>query len=73
MPDVTATIDGMHCSGCEERVENRLSRVEGVRSVEADHEKGTATVAFVAGQEDDALTREAVEDLGFDLVNIDEA
>lgn len=73
MPDVTVTIEGMHCSGCENRVETKLSRIEGVRSVQADHDAGTAAVTLVAGQEDLEALREAVETLGFDCVDVSAA
>lgn len=70
MPDIDLRIDGMHCNGCENRVTDRLSKLEGVRSVEADHEDGTAQVTVVAGQEDEAALREAVEDLGYEVAGL---
>lgn len=73
MPTYTLEVAGMHCSGCEERVEHRLSEVEGVRSVEADHEGGTATVTFVAGQEDEAVLRDGIEALGYEVEAIETA
>lgn len=72
MPDLTLRIDGMHCGGCEDRVQNALSRAEGIRSVDADHEQVTATVTLVAGQEDEQALREAVEDLGYEVTGIDQ-
>lgn len=71
MADIDATIEGMHCSGCEKRVSERLSRIEGVRSVEADHEAGRARVTFVAGQEDADAVAAAVDELGYDLVEVE--
>ncbi len=59
----------MHCTGCQTRVDNRLAEIEGVRSVEADHEAGTAEVTFGAGEEDEAVLQEAIEDLGFAFVD----
>lgn len=71
MPHWTATIDGMHCGGCEDRVETRLSRIDGVRSVQADHEAGEASIRFIAGQEDAEALETAVDELGFALVGLD--
>lgn len=73
MPRYTLEIDGMHCSGCEERVEDGLGKVEGVRSAEADHEAGEARVRVVAGEEDEDALREAVEGLGYDVVDAETA
>lgn len=72
MPDVILSIDGMHCTGCEDRVENRVSRIEGVRSVDADHESGQAKVRFVAGSEDAEALREAISDLGYEVGEVDQ-
>ena len=41
-------IGGMTCSGCERRVEHVVSRLNGVRSVRADHQKGQLDVLFTA-------------------------
>lgn len=72
MGNVTVAIDGMHCTGCEDRVENRLSRIDGVRSVEADHGAGQAEVRFVAGSEDAEALRQAVSDLGYEVGEIEQ-
>lgn len=71
MPDVTLTIDGMHCDGCENRVETGLTRLEGVRSAEADHEAGTAEVTLVAGREDTDALEETVDELGYEVVGLE--
>lgn len=72
MPDVILSIDGMHCTGCEDRVENRLSRIDGVRSVEADHGTGRAEIRFVAGREDAEALRRTVSDLGYEVLEVEE-
>lgn len=73
MAKTTLKIDGMHCGGCESRVKNGLSKLEGVRSVDADHEAGQATVTFVAGQEDLEALRETVSQLGYEVLDIQQA
>lgn len=73
MPELEVEIDGMHCGGCEDRVQTGLSRLDGVRSVEADHEAGTARVTFVAGKRDDPALRRAVGELGYEVAAIDPA
>jgi copper chaperone CopZ len=73
MPDVTLRVDGMSCTGCEQRVTKRLSQVEGVRDADADHEAGTVNVRLVAGREDAKALRDAVEALGYDVTGVDDA
>lgn len=37
---------GMHCSGCEETVTNELMKLNGVKSVKADHVNKTVTIKY---------------------------
>lgn len=39
-------ISGMTCSGCERTLERAVSRLKGVESVQANHQKGLLEVAF---------------------------
>lgn len=73
MPKTTLTIEGMSCTGCSSRVEEGLSKLDGVRSAEADHEAGRATVTLVAGQEDLEALRETVSKLGYEVLDIQTA
>lgn len=58
-------VDGMSCTGCEERVTNAAKRVEGVRRVNADHETGTVEITTDEDTEDDV--RQAIHDAGYDV------
>lgn len=66
-------IDGMHCDGCEMRMEEGLSSIEGVRSATADHRAGTAEVRFVAGKEDEDAVKAKVEALGYGYEGMEDA
>lgn len=59
-------IEGMHCMNCVARVEKALCAIDGV-SVKVDLENGTAAVE---GCENEALLKETVEDLGFDVTSV---
>ena len=65
--DVKADINvsGMTCSACEVRVKTALTKVEGVKSAEASHQKGTATVAYDDAQTNEQQLREAINKTGF--------
>ena len=59
------TVEGMSCTGCEERLTNAAKCVEGVRRVDADHETGTVEITADEGAEDSV--RQAIYDAGYDI------
>ncbi len=61
------TIEGMSCMHCVGRVKNALSGLEGLSNIEV--EKGKAVAE---GSVSNEVIKEAIEDLGFDVVNIEE-
>ena len=60
----TITVQGMSCGGCESAVEDALTAVSGVNSVEADSEADSVTVEGTADT-DELVT--AIEDAGYDV------
>lgn len=40
----TIAVSGMHCAGCEQRVEEKLLALKGVATADADHESGEVVV-----------------------------
>ena len=66
MKEVVIKVEGMMCSGCENRVQNALKEIEGVDTVVANHEEGTVKVTF-ASDVDVTVLNETIEDLGFDV------
>ena len=65
------SIDGMHCEHCSARV-IRAFEGQGMKC-SVSLESGTATVTGDAAKMSDGALRDAVEALGFDVVNIREA
>lgn len=59
----TITVEGMSCEHCEQTVEEALSGVGGVESVDVDREAESATVE---GDADEDELVAAVEDAGYD-------
>lgn len=59
------TVEGMSCSGCEERVETAVSQVEGVHRVEADRESDTIEITAERKTED--AVRSTVYEAGYDI------
>ena len=66
MKEVVIKVEGMMCSGCENRVQNALKEIEGVDTVVANHEEGTVKVTLVSDV-DVTVLNETIEDLGFDI------
>ena len=64
----TIKIDGMHCPNCVAAVKRELEALEGVSKVDVSLEEAQAIVE-AEGVSDDAL-QAAIEDIGFDVVEI---
>ena len=47
---VTLPVRGMTCGACSGIIREELKKLHGVVAVDADYEKGTATVTFVKGE-----------------------
>jgi copper chaperone len=58
-------VEGMTCTGCEQRVSGSVREFDGVRDVTADHQTGEVRVSFDPA----ALSQEAIagriRDLGY--------
>lgn len=64
MEETIIKVEGMMCTGCENRIQNAVSEIKGVESVKADHEKG---IVEVKGTADIKEIKEAIEDIGFEV------
>ncbi|MDX6315873.1 MAG: hypothetical protein QOF84_592 [Streptomyces sp.] len=60
------SVTGMSCGHCEKAVGSAFSALDGVTRVKVDVITGLVTVAS-AGELDDTLVRDAVDDAGYDL------
>lgn len=56
--ELTVQVDGMSCSGCEQRIRAALHRLDGTRDVSADHQSGRVRVRF----DPDNVAADAVRD-----------
>ncbi|MHA6631906.1 heavy-metal-associated domain-containing protein [Pseudonocardia sichuanensis] len=46
---INVQVEGMTCTGCEQRIGTALRRIDGVREVSADHTSGRVRVRFDPG------------------------
>lgn len=64
---VTINTYGMHCSGCEETLETELKKLDGVKSVKADHVKMTVTVEYESKKVTVSSIKSAITQAGYRL------
>lgn len=67
MKETIIKVEGMMCTGCENRIQNALKTIEGVESVVADHTKGIVTVTSSNNVLENVMN-EKIEDIGFEVV-----
>ena len=67
MKEINIKVSGMVCGGCENRVRNAISTIEGGESVTADHNTGKVVV-LAKDEVKESEIEEKVEDIGFEVV-----
>jgi copper ion binding protein len=67
MEQLTLTVTGMTCGGCENAVKRAVSRVAGVSAVNASHADNQVTVEYNAAQVDRAQIAEAITKAGYQV------
>ena len=64
MKDILLHVEGMECTGCENRIQNALKDIDGVKEVVAKHQDGTVSISMEENCSLDDL-KEKLSDLGF--------
>ena len=70
MKEIKIKVNGMVCEGCENRVKNALSIIEGIENVEANHKAGIVTVMSNI-EIKKSILEEKINDLGFETIEED--
>jgi len=64
MKEIIIKVNGMMCEGCESRVKNSLSELDGIEIIEASFAEGI--VKIISNEEINIdIIKEKIEDLGF--------
>lgn len=66
MEEMKLNVSGMVCGGCEKRVVNAVSTIDGVKEVIANYNEGTVIVKSDKKISEDII-KEKIEDLGFEV------
>ena len=60
-------VNGMSCSGCEARLSQVLTQLDGVFRAEADHQSGQVRVTFDDARASVAAIRAAIAQAGYEV------
>jgi len=67
MKEIKIQVKGMSCSGCEQRIQKVLARVEGVVRSAADHQAEEVRVLFDPNRTSEEALRLSIEQAGYEL------
>lgn len=65
MKEIKLKIEGMHCTGCSNRLEKVLNNTEGVEKATVSFEEKQATITYDENQIDIASIKQIIQDAGF--------
>ncbi len=60
-------VPGMHCGGCQGRVERAVGVLDGVRRVKTDFQSGRVEVAFAGTVTNEDAIRSLIEQIGYEV------
>jgi len=67
MVDITFTVEGMTCSGCENHIENEVNKLDGIVSVKASYEKSNTTVKYDRTKVTEQRIIKAINNTGYNV------
>ncbi len=67
MKEINLNVEGMMCGGCENRVKNAISKIKGVKEVQANHEKGIVNVLADDNTNEDEI-KQKIENLDYKVI-----
>ncbi len=70
MQKLVLKVNGMVCSGCENRVKNALMNIDGVIKVNASSKKNLVTISLKK-EVDKNLVEETITNLGYEIIKED--
>jgi copper chaperone CopZ len=62
---IEVSISGMSCSSCEQAIQTKVAKIEGVKSVKALASVGKAFIEYSSSKTDTSKIRNAVGEAGF--------
>ena len=68
MNELVLKVKGMGCSGCEQRIQQALTRMHGVQRVSADNRSGVVSVLHDERRASEDAVRQRIEQAGYELI-----
>ncbi len=65
MKEIKLKIEGMHCTGCSNRLEKVLNNTDGVENAIVNFEEKQAIITYNESQIDPEKLKETIKDAGF--------
>ena len=65
--ELTLTVTGMSCGGCENAIKRALSTVDGVSNVAASHRDNRVTLTYDPAKVDRAEIEKRIENAGYEV------
>lgn len=65
MKEINLKIEGMHCTGCSNRLEKVLNNTDGIEKAKVNFEDKKATISFDETKINEEEIKETIEDSGF--------
>lgn len=70
MNEISLKIKGMMCNGCENRVKNALSNLDGIEKVNANYTTGEVII-YCNNTIDKKIIEDTIEDIGYEIIRND--
>jgi copper chaperone CopZ len=67
MKEIKLRVKGMSCSGCEQRIQKLLARLDGVLRSAADHQAEEVRVVFDPNRTSEEALRACIEHAGYEV------
>jgi len=63
----TILVENMSCTGCEEKINTELAKINGVHDVQADHHSGEIKVVYDLLKTDLKTIEQKIEEIGYSI------
>ena len=68
MKEIKLQVKGMSCSGCEQRMQKVLARIDGVLRSAANHQAEEVRVVFDPNRTSEQALRSSIEQAGYEVM-----
>lgn len=68
MKEIKIQVKGMSCSGCEQRIQKVLARIDGVLRSAANHQVEEVRVVFDPNRTSEQALRSSIEQAGYEVM-----